>query len=144
MINYSVFDDKIFSRGDLDQKIIIFKLSWNLVLRIWRMHWWCSFFLLLTTKLFLENTWSKNHKISYLDYFESAELNGDVHFFLFSTANTRFCKNLPLNSQNQRWKFSILYQKHVVGSKLLIHNNDIGETEGGPNRVIFNFLEKKI
>ena len=59
VFTFSALDLKYLFCTNVVQKIKIVNLSWKMVLRlirIWRIQWWCSFFLFLTESiLFLEN-----------------------------------------------------------------------------------------
>ena len=108
---FSVFDRKYHFWVNLVQKIKIINLSWNLVLRlirIWRIQWWCSFFLFSTRNTLCEQIWSKKSKlsvsaeISYLNFFEYAQFNSGVHFFCFRPGIT-FLENLGQKIVSLSW-----------------------------------------
>ena len=68
VLTLSVIDPKhsfFYANLVLETKIV--SLTWNLVLmliRIWRTHWWCSLFLILTANTFFGWSWSKKSKLS--------------------------------------------------------------------------------
>ena len=62
MFILSVFDWKYPFWANLVQKVKIISWSWNLVarlIRIWRIQWWCSFFLFLIGNILFGQIWSK-------------------------------------------------------------------------------------
>ena len=62
MFIFFVFDWKYPFWANLVQKVKIISWSWNLVarlIRIWRIQWWCSFFLFLIGNTLFGQIWSK-------------------------------------------------------------------------------------
>ena len=53
---------------------------------------------------------------------------------------TTFCKGFPHLTFDQCWWVCKLHQEHIAG-KLLTHNIDIGEGQGGLIGAIFNFFK---
>ena len=93
---FSVLDRKYPFWANLFQKMKIFSLIWNLVLRltrIWTIPWWYSLFPFSTENLFCANFapkfkigfWKCNLVRKLIQI--CAEFNGDVHFLLFLTEN---------------------------------------------------------
>ena len=67
MFTFSVFDQKYPFWADLVQKVKIISWSWNSVprlIRMCRIHWWCSLFLFLIRNTLFEQIWSKKSKLS--------------------------------------------------------------------------------
>ena len=98
VFTWFVLDQKYPFWANLFQKIKVVILSVNLgprLIRICRIHWWYSLFLFPTGIPLYGRIWSSKSrssvyaKIWYLDWFEYAEFNGDVHFFCY-TGNTLF------------------------------------------------------
>ena len=106
MLTFHIFDGKYLCWVNLVQKIKIFSLSPNLILRlirIWRIHYWCSFFLFLTGSiLFGVKFGPKIKTIKYprlsniLDYIKYVKFGGDDHFSSFETFFPSFVPKIHL------------------------------------------------
>ena len=62
MFIFFVFDRKYPFWANFAQKVKIISWNWNLVarlIRIWRIQWWCSFFLFLIGNTLFGQIWSK-------------------------------------------------------------------------------------
>ena len=90
VFTFAVLDQKYPFWKKLIQKVKIPSLNWSLVLRlIWicRIQWCFSIFLVSATNILLDKfgleNWNSQFKleIRYLDLFEYAEFNGNVHLF---------------------------------------------------------------
>ena len=92
LLTIFVFEWRYLFWANLVQKVKIISWIWNLVprlIRICRIQWWCSLFLLLIRNTLFGQIWSKKLKLSvqgetwYLNKFKYAEFNDAVHFFRF-------------------------------------------------------------
>ena len=111
LLIYFVLDYKFFFWANLAQKMKITSLYWNLVFRltrIWRIQWWCSFFVYFWLEVFFrENMFQEFKNICWSWNFET-ETNSNIWklmavFFSFLDRKYPFLVNLV-----QKFKFVAL------------------------------------